>query len=153
MHTLRLATSADCGIIARYNAAMAHETEGLELDLALLQAGVRAMFDHPERGFYLVAEDAQAQVIGCLMVTYEWSDWRNAMFWWIQSVYVHPDQRRRGVFRSLYQEVQRRGDEAGGVCGYRLYVEQENHAAQATYRSLGMDVTCYRVCEDQSRGL
>jgi ribosomal protein S18 acetylase RimI-like enzyme len=98
-------------------------------------------------GFYLVAEAADGQVAGSLMVTTEWSDWRNGRFWWIQSVYIQPDWRRRGVFRALYRHLTEIAEDEPDVCGFRLYVERENAAAQATYRALGMHEGVYRVYE------
>ena len=142
---LRSASPADVPVIAAFNAAMARETEGKELDPARLEAGVRGLLDEESRGFYLLAERG-GELVGQLMVTYEWSDWRNGTFWWIQSVFVAAPHRRSGVYRALHDEVQRRAREAG-ACGLRLYVEQENAAAQATYRALGMDATRYLLFE------
>ncbi len=141
-----LAQPEDIETIAEFNCAMARETEGKRLDPRTVTAGVRAVFETPGRGFYATAR-ADGSLVGCLMITYEWSDWRNAVFWWIQSVYVHPDYRRRGVYRRLYAELKRRADEQGGVCGFRLYVERDNRAAQQTYRDLGMTHAPYRVFE------
>ncbi|MFN7918774.1 MAG: GNAT family N-acetyltransferase [Bryobacteraceae bacterium] len=143
---LRSATAADIAIIAAFNRAMALETESLELDPERVEAGVRALFEGRGAGFYLLAE-ADGEVAGQLMVTYEWSDWRNGNFWWIQSVYVAPEHRLRGVFRALYAEVEKRAREAGNVCGIRLYVEHENHRAQRTYAMLGMRTTAYKIME------
>jgi GNAT superfamily N-acetyltransferase len=100
----------------------------------------------PQRGFYLVAEQA-ANAVGCLLVTREWSDWRNGDWWWLQSVYVTPAARRTGVFRALHAEVARRARTTEGVVGLRLYVERDNHAAQATYAALGLVETHYRLLE------
>ena len=138
---------ADAPVIAAFNAAMARETEALELDPVRLLAGVRAVFDDPAKGFYLVAEQ-DGEVIGQLMITYEWSDWRNAVFWWVQSVYVAPAARGRGVYRMLYNELLRRAQERGGVCGIRLYVEHNNEAAKRTYAKLGMSATVYEMWEE-----
>ncbi|MEM1356281.1 MAG: GNAT family N-acetyltransferase [Planctomycetota bacterium] len=149
-YTTRPATIDDAPVIAEYNRAMARETEHRELDPARLLAGVEAVFAQPGHGRYLVATDASGAVVGCLMITYEWSDWRNGCFWWVQSVYVHPDHRRRGVFRLLYRSVRELGEAEGGVCGYRLYVERENRSAQQTYRSLGMAGTPYLVFESET---
>ena len=138
---------ADAPVIAAFNAAMARETEALELDPVRLLAGVRAVFDDPAKGFYLVAEQ-DGEVIGQLMITFEWSDWRNAVFWWVQSVYVAPAARGRGVYRMLYGELLRRAQERGGVCGIRLYVEHNNEAAKRTYAKLGMSATVYEMWEE-----
>lgn len=142
---IRHAERSDGAAIAEWNAAMAWETEQKRLDPAVLSRGVMAVFDEPRRGFYLVAE-RDGRAVGCLMVTYEWSDWRNGDFWWIQSVYVAPEARRGGVFRALYADVARRAKEVGAV-GIRLYVETENHRAQSTYRELGMEQCHYYMYE------
>lgn len=142
---IRHAERSDGAAIAEWNAAMAWETEQKRLDPAVLSRGVMAVFDEPRRGFYLVAE-RDGRAVGCLMVTYEWSDWRNGDFWWIQSVYVAPEARRGGVFRALYADVARRAKEVGAV-GIRLYVETENHRAQSTYRELGMEQCHYFMYE------
>lgn len=146
---LRPATLADAGQIAEFNLAMALETEGKTLSAALVQAGVLALSQDPRRGFYLLAECAGV-VQGGLMVTYEWSDWRNADFWWIQSVYVRPQARRGGVFTALYAETEARA-RAAGACGLRLYVEDANQAAMQTYARLGMLDAHYRVMEHSFR--
>ncbi len=144
--SIRPATPADAEIIAEYNAAMARETEHLDLDRDRLRSGVRSILEDPSKGVYWVAE-AGGRVVGQMMITYEWSDWRNATFWWIQSVYVHRDWRGRGVFRSLYDHVIALARADAGVCGVRLYVENENAAAQATYERIGMQRTCYTMFE------
>ena len=144
--TVRPACLSDLDLLVRFSAAMAEETEDRKLDLERLRQGIAAVLTSTERGEYLVAETI-SEVIGQLLITYEWSDWRNGMFWWIQSVYVEPAMRRRGVFRAMHEyvllETQRRPD----VCGIRLYVEKDNAAAQAAYRRLGMRVTAYQVYE------
>jgi len=147
-YTARPATTDDAPTIARYNQAMARETEDKTLDLDTLTAGVQRVFDEPAHGRYLVAESDAGEVIACLMITYEWSDWRAGQVWWIQSVYVDPAHRRQGVFKLLYNKVRELGDQAGGVCGYRLYVEQDNTRAQKTYEVLGMTRAPYLVYED-----
>ena len=111
-----------------------------------LRNGVRAMFEDPSRGFYLIAE-MEGQRAGQMMITYEWSDWRNAVFWWIQSVYTLPGFRRRGVFRALYRQAEALARIRGSVCGLRLYVEAQNLSAQETYRRCGMQETAYRMFE------
>jgi ribosomal protein S18 acetylase RimI-like enzyme len=108
---------------------------------------VRGLFGRPGQGFYLIAE-SDGQPVGCLMVTYEWSDWRNKVFWWIQSVYVLPDFRGRGLYKALYADVRRRAAEDGGVCGFRLYVEKENLKAQRVYEHLGMHEAPYLMYEE-----
>jgi len=124
---------------------MAWETEQKRLDPETIGRGVRAVFDEPRRGFYLVAELDGAPV-GCLLVTYEWSDWRCGDFWWVQSVYVVAEARRHGVFKAMYQHVKGMAEGAGAV-GLRLYVETENGRAQATYGGLGMERCHYFMYE------
>ncbi|HEX7341300.1 MAG TPA: GNAT family N-acetyltransferase [Rhodanobacteraceae bacterium] len=142
---IRPATLVDLSHLVAWNVAMAMETEARPLDTATLEAGVRGLFADARRGFYLVAELAD-EVVGGLLVTYEWSDWRNGDFWWIQSVYVTEHARRRGVFRALYADVEARARAAGAV-GLRLYVEQENTRAQQTYANLGMHHCRYHMYE------
>jgi ribosomal protein S18 acetylase RimI-like enzyme len=145
--TVRRATIDDAETLARFNEAMAEETEDKPLDPETVRAGVRAVFDKPDQAFYLVAERS-GTIVGSLMITTEWSDWRNADFWWIQSVYVRPEARRTGVYTALHRDVQQRAREAPDVCGLRLYVERENAAAQAAYEELGMTEPPYRMYEE-----
>ena len=140
---VRSAKVSDIAFLVDCNAAMALETEHKALDRDVLLRGTQAVFDDPRRGFYLVAE-RDGEPAGCLLVTYEWSDWRNGDWWWFQSVYVTPAARRGGVFRALYAEVERRAREAGAV-GLRLYVERDNARAQRTYASLGMEEEPYKM--------
>jgi GNAT superfamily N-acetyltransferase len=144
--SVREARRGDAAVIADYNAAMAVETEGKALDPATVGPGVEALFDNPSGGRYWVADDGE-QIIGQLMVTYEWSDWRNGMIWWIQSVYVRPEWRRNGVFSALYRHVESLAAAAPGVIGLRLYVEDNNVRAQQTYQALGMVKPGYLVME------
>jgi len=141
---IRNATRDDVPFLADCNIAMAFESEGKRLDREVLTRGIVAVFDHPERGFYLVAE-RDAQAVGSLLITHEWSDWRNGGWWWIQSVYVMPDARRQGVFRAMYRDVEARGQAGAGVIGLRLYVETNNSRAQATYAALGMEPAHYSL--------
>ncbi len=143
---IRDATDADSHTIADFNSRLAAETENRVLDPNRIGPGVEAVLRDPSKGRYWVAEDGQ-RVIGQIMVTYEWSDWRNGMIWWIQSVYVHPGHRRRGVFSALYRHVESLARDAPDICGIRLYVESGNTRAQATYKSLGLAETGYRVLE------
>ncbi len=147
MITIRRATPADAETIALFNEAMARETEGKTLDASTIREGVRALLARPDRGFYIVAEEG-GTVLGQLMITFEWSDWRNGLFWWIQSVYVRPERRGAGVYRALHERVRGMAREAGGVCGLRLYVERANAVAMATYRRMGMEETHYRLFEE-----
>lgn len=131
---------------------MALETEGKTLDRERLTRGVSAVLEDPSKGFYLVAERAEAReeeqaIVGQLLVTFEWSDWRNGTFYWVQSVYVDPSARRRGVYRALYANVIERARHAEGVSGVRLYVERHNRIAQSTYAALGMSRAAYEMFE------
>lgn len=143
---VRDARASDLETIASFQETMALVTEDRRLDPAKIRGGVRAALDDPNRGFYLVAE-IDGEVAGSLFVTFEWSDWRNGFFWWIQSVYVDDRFRRRGVYRALHGAVRARGREAG-IVGIRLYVEHENDGAQRTYRAIGMEETPYRMFEE-----
>ena len=149
---VRTATLADAERIAAFQQAMALETEGKKLDATTLRQGVAGVFDAPEKGFYLVAvadsaEGGAAPVVASLLITHEWSDWRNATFWWIQSVYVDADWRRQGVYRAMYDHVLSLARARGDVCGIRLYVERTNAVAQKTYDSLGMHKSHYDLYE------
>ncbi|HEY9698768.1 MAG TPA: GNAT family N-acetyltransferase [Trichocoleus sp.] len=148
---IRRAGLEDAAVLVAFNRAMAQETEGKDLVPEVIAAGVKNLLENVNLGFYLVAERSD-EVIGSLMITTEWSDWRNGIFWWVQSVYVRPDFRRQGVYRRLYQFVQTLAQQDPHVCGFRLYVERENRIAQQTYRSLGMEETAYRVFEDLKSG-
>ncbi len=148
--TIREARPEDAGVIASYNSDMAEETEGKRLDPDRIGPGVRALLSDANKGRYWVAE-CEDRVIGQLMVTYEWSDWRNGSIWWIQSVYVHPDWRRQGVFSALYRHVESLVAATPGAIGLRLYVETGNATAQSTYESLGMVKPNYLVMEAMLR--
>jgi len=145
--TVRSATAEDTDLLARFNAAMAEETENKTLDVETVRAGVQAMFENPSRGFYLVAVRA-GTIVGSLMITTEWSDWRNGVFWWIQSVYVRPEARRSGVYTALHRTVRERASVNDDVCGLRLYVEEDNETARETYEALGMRASSYRMYEE-----
>ena len=142
----RKATSGDAPAIVEFQVAMARETEDLELDRDVCTAGVAAVFSEPQHGQYFVAETA-GQVIASLLITYEWSDWRNGVVWWIQSVYVRPEARGQGVYAGLYEHVKRLVQSESGVRGIRLYVDKRNARAQAVYTRLGMNGEHYQVFE------
>ena len=144
---VRKAIPADAGTIADFNIAMALETENKELSPDKIRPGVRALFSMPEYGFYLVAE-IDREVAGSLMITYEWSDWRNGFFWWIQSVYVKPEFRRQGVYQEMFSFIKELAGRNSEICGCRLYVEHNNSIAQGTYKSLGMNETHYKMFEE-----
>jgi ribosomal protein S18 acetylase RimI-like enzyme len=140
--TIRRGDVNDVAIVAEYNRRMAEETEGKRLDVSVLQDGVRAVLADTSKGVYYLACDGD-DVVGQVMLTWEWSDWRNGWWWWLQSVYIRSDRRRRGVFQALFDHVLQQARAAGDVLGVRLYVEKDNHAAQATYRKLGMETMPY----------
>jgi GNAT superfamily N-acetyltransferase len=144
--SIRRATPADLEIITEYNLRLAAESEGKALDRATLRAGVARCLADPVKGIYFLACQGDA-ILGQTMFTYEWSDWRNGWFWWIQSVYVRADARGQGVFRALFDHVLAEAKRQGDVIGVRLYVEENNTAAQAVYAKLGMDKAGYFVLE------
>ncbi|MEQ1923162.1 MAG: GNAT family N-acetyltransferase [Pyrinomonadaceae bacterium] len=145
---IRLATAGDANMLIEFNLAMALETEGKRLDPAVVDSAVRSVFTDPEKGFYVVAED-EGQILGGLMVTREWSDWRNGWWWWVQSVYIRPEGRGRRVYSHLYDFVKAKAKEAG-ACGIRLYVETENIHAQRVYEKVGMERSHYLMYEEMS---
>ena len=142
----RDATRADVPAIIDFQLAMARETEELELDRDILTRGVNALFDNPTLGRYYIA-DHEGRAAGSLMITYEWSDWRNGMVWWIQSVYVSPEFRRRGIYAGLYAHVKAIVLPDASIRGIRLYVDNRNVSAQEVYSRLGMEGEHYRVFE------
>ncbi len=146
MLTVRPATLDDVDTLVDGNAAMALETEHLALDPATLRHGVEAVLTGRAPGRFSVAEH-EGRVVGQLLVTYEWSDWRNRPVWWIQSVHVAAEARRLGVFRALYADTRRAAREAGAG-GLRLYVDTTNVRAQTVYAALGMNGGHYQVFED-----
>lgn len=146
MITVHPATPDDIPVLAQFNAAMALETEHKVLDEGLITPGVKRIVEDPSLGFYIKATSG-TEIAGCLAITCEWSDWRNGNFWWIQSVYVHPDYRRQGVFRALYDHIMTKAQSTADCCGIRLYVEKDNLRAQQTYQDLGMIETDYRLFE------
>lgn len=147
---LRTAVAGDRDVLVEFARAMAAETEDKALELAVLRAGTEALLADPGRGRVYVVEEG-GRVVASLMLTVEWSEWRNGWFWWIQSVYVDPAHRRRGFYRQLHEHVRRLAAADPEVCGLRLYVERENHAAQATYRAIGMVETDYLLFEEGCR--
>lgn len=145
---IRLAEPRDLESLVTYNMALAWETEERQLERALLQAGVGSVLADSTKGFYVVMEHRPTgQTIGQLLITFEWSDWRNAVFWWLQSVYVHKEWRRQGVFKQLYDYVLQEGKRQSNVAGIRLYVEQDNAIAQKVYTQAGLSTAPYKVFE------
>jgi GNAT superfamily N-acetyltransferase len=143
---IRRAATRDIQTLAEFNIAMAQETEDRSLDPATVQSGVSGVIESSARGFYLIAEAGET-CIGALLITFEWSDWRNGDLWWIQSVYVLPTHRQRGVFRQLYEAVVSQATAHGDVRGIRLYVEKDNLKAQRVYEHLKMTRTPYQIYE------
>lgn len=144
--SIRQAALADAAVIVEFNRLLAEESEGKALDIGVLSRGVAAGLADPRKSVYYLAEE-DGVAVGQIMFTTEWSDWRNGWFWWIQSVYVQKDARRRGVFRALFEKVRQAALADGEVIGLRLYVERDNTIAQETYRQLGMDAAGYLVFE------
>jgi ribosomal protein S18 acetylase RimI-like enzyme len=144
--SIRRAGPADVDLVVDFNRRLAEESEGKTLDPALLAAGVAQALADPQKGLYFLASDG-GRVVGQMMITTEWSDWRNGWFWWIQSVYVIAEARRHGVFRSLFEHVSKAARQDPSVIGLRLYVDRENQVAQKTYQSMGMTETEYFVLE------
>lgn len=154
---IRPAQASDGELLTQWAIAMALETEHKHLDAGTVSAGVAAGLENPARAHYFVAmrestlagRETIAIPVGTLMLTREWSDWRNGDWWWIQSVYVPPEQRRQGVFAALYRHVEDRARQSPDVIGLRLYVERDNAAAQDTYAALGMSDAGYRIFESE----
>jgi GNAT superfamily N-acetyltransferase len=145
MTTIRKATPKDASIIIDFQQKMAWETERMTLIPEIINKGVNAVFADSTRGQYWVAEE-KGKVVASLLITYEWSDWRNSNVWWFQSVYVIPDFRRSGIFRSMYLHIKEEADKVD-IAGLRLYVERNNSRAQKTYEALGMISGHYTMYE------
>ena len=150
LFVIRPATGHDVQAILEFNAAMALETEQRRLDLDRLRKGTLALLTQPQHGFYIVAETSVGTIrtaVGQLMITFEWSDWRNGVFWWVQSVYVRPEWRRRGVYRAMHEHIAARAKSDPQVCGIRLYVKHQNRNAQTVYQRVGLRPAVYTVYE------
>jgi len=148
---IRLGTIADADTISGFNVALAAESEDKALDPAVVAGGVRRALADPTRSRYYIAE-VDGTVAGQTMITREWSDWRDGWFWWIQSVFVHPAFRQRGVFRALHTHIRNEALRDPDVCGLRLYVHHDNERAIQTYKNLDMIVTEYHLCEEEFDG-
>ena len=144
--SVRSASHADAATIACFNALLAAETEQITLDQDRLRKGVEALLRDSTKGFYVLAEQNNI-VVGQLMITYEWSDWRNGVFWWIQSVYVEKIARGSGVFNALFDYIHTLAKTTPDVCGLRLYVEKTNTRAKQTYERLAMHSSHYEMYE------
>jgi ribosomal protein S18 acetylase RimI-like enzyme len=145
---IRCARLEDVETLTRFSAAMARETEQRALDTDRLRQGTLAVFERADRGTFYVAEHCASRlVVGQCLITYEWSDWRNAQFWWIQSVYVDPQWRRQGVYRRLHDTIRRTAQSTPGVCGIRLYVEHSNNIAQSVYEAMNLRPAKYQIWE------
>ena len=142
---IRIATKSDAPVLAEFNRLMAFETEAEELERETLLKGVSAVFDDSKKGFYVVAESADSEILGGLLVFFEWSDWRNAWYWWIASVFVKPEVRGLGVYRDLYRFVKRLARQERNVFGIRLYVDIDNTNAQKVYERVGMTAGRYLI--------
>lgn len=148
MVKIRIAEKSDAPLLTANNCAMALETENKVLDPQEATLGVDGLFERPQFGFYLIAE-VNGIPAATLMVTYEWSDWRNGLFWWIQSVYVKDEYRRQGLYSAMYAELKAMAvAQQTPVCGFRLYAETENINAQATYNNCGMHACDYIMFEE-----
>ncbi|MFH1852748.1 MAG: GNAT family N-acetyltransferase [Candidatus Neomarinimicrobiota bacterium] len=149
---IRRATADDAPVIVKFNRGIASETENLNLDTATVTHGVNTLLGDDNRGFYLVAE-TESRIVGQLLITREWSDWRDGYFWWIQSVYIAPEFRKSGIFSRLYGHARELARTTGNICGLRLYVDSDNIRAQRAYENLGMQQSRYLMYEENFPGL
>ena len=148
-YRVRIGTKKDRVALTEFNQAMALETEGINLNTGPVTGGVNAVFNDENKGFYVVAEDEAGKVVGSLMIWFEWSDWRQAWFWWISSVYVLPEARQKQIYRKLYEFVKEKAFERSDVCGFRLYVHKDNKRAQKVYKQVGMKAAGYLIYEEE----
>ena len=146
MMNIRKATPQDLPVLLDFQCKLAFESENIILDTDILRAGMQALFDDPSKGIYYVAEEDH-EIVGCHMITYEWSDWRNGVVWWLQSVYVKESYRQRGVFRKMYDNLVNLIKQDKSIRGLRLYVDKSNERAQRTYEAMGMNGDHYTVFE------
>ncbi|MDB6109371.1 MAG: putative acetyltransferase [Pedosphaera sp.] len=144
---IRKAVSGDASLITDFNLRLAQESEALQLDSNTVTQGVATLLKDPSKGIYFVAELPEGGVVGQLMITYEWSDWRNGNIWWIQSVYVKEEFRGFGVFKALFDHVERLARDSQEVCALRLYMDKHNDKARRAYRKMGMLEGGYVVFE------
>ncbi|MDX1453957.1 MAG: GNAT family N-acetyltransferase [Gammaproteobacteria bacterium] len=144
--SIRNARPDDRDTIVRFNQLLAKETEDKDIPAAVLEPGVGALLSDPHKGRYFIYE-VDGKALGQTMITYEWSDWRNGWFWWIQSVYVDRSIRGSGAFGALYRHIKELAETEPDVCGIRLYVEKQNEHATAVYLALGFQHTHYNLLE------
>jgi ribosomal protein S18 acetylase RimI-like enzyme len=144
--TIRRAEKNDHPTIVDFQLRMALETEKLSLDPGTVSRGVMAVLNDNSKGQYFVA-DGNGKVVASLLITYEWSDWRNGTVWWIQSVYVIPDYRGKKIFKQMYLFLKKQVEEYANITGLRLYVDNRNRKAQEVYRALGMNGNHYATFE------
>lgn len=145
---IRLATAEDAAKIASFNVALARETEQRTLNRRLVASGVRTLLSEPKHGFYIVADNGK-KIVGMSCVTFEWSDWLDRQWWWLQSVYVDQACRKQGIFSRIHGFIVEMAERQGNVAGLRLYVEKDNRPARRTYRSLGLEPSSYRFMENR----
>ncbi len=145
---IRFGRLNDAEKLAEFNKEMAFESEGYNLDFQTVLSGIKNLMLQTELGFYLIAETDNG-IVGTLMITYEWTDWRDGLFWWIQSVYVVPEMRNKGVYKALYQKVKELAASDKRVRGFRLYVDKDNERAIEVYQKMGMTETNYLLFEEK----
>jgi GNAT superfamily N-acetyltransferase len=143
---IRPSIRADIKVLAEFQVRLADETENVHLHTEIVSAGMKALFDDPSKGTYYVAISHE-KIVGCFLITYEWSDWRNGMVWWLQSVYVEKTHRQQGVFKHMYDHIKQLILNDPGIIGLRLYVDKSNSRAQKVYASIGMNGDHYTVFE------
>lgn len=143
---VRKAHPEDLPVIVDFQQKMAEETENISLNEGVLKNGVERIFTDPSKGFYLLVEE-EGSIIACMMLTPEWSDWRNRLFLWIQSLYVLPEYRQQGIFRKMYKHVKMLVNNSEEYAGLKLYVARENKVAQEVYYKIGMQSSHYQLFE------
>lgn len=146
MVQIRLALEEDSNVITDFQLKMALETEGIQLEKEKVKSGVSSVFRDPAKGKYFVAVEEE-KIIASTLLTYEWSDWRNQWFLWIQSVYVIPEKRGKGVFRMMYDHIKKMVMNDDEIAGLKLYVDNDNLIAIKTYKAIGMDGEHYKLFE------
>jgi RimJ/RimL family protein N-acetyltransferase len=144
--SIRKSRPEDISTIVDFQQRLALESENFQLDGDTVAKGIKAMFDDPSRGVYFVAE-VNGEIAGCHSITYEWSDWRNGMVWWLQSVYVVEKHRKNGVFRAMFENLKTLITNDPSLAGLRLYVDKSNARAQKVYQAMGMNGEHYSVFE------